>query len=1794
LSSTSLSSLFLAQCAMQGDKPAYVFLRDDLSASESIDFSRLGREVHDLAGRLGAVVPAGGRVLLAFPPGLDFVRAFWACLQAGCVAVPVPAPDPVRLLHGVPRLRAIIEDTGAALVLTSGDLLAAARRVLEPALWAMAPWTALADLAAAAPDGAPAAAPAATATPTGDALAYLQYTSGSTMAPRGVRITHAQAIANMHALNEVGGVGPDSRSLVWLPHFHDYGLVHGVLAPMAGGLTSWLMSPLTFLRRPLRWLDALASLRITHSGAPASAYVACLRALDGRPLERDLSALVSLNCGAEPIRADTVAEVLAVFGAAGMRPEAFMPAYGLAEAVLGVSASPRDRPATTLALDARALARDRVVPVAADAADATDADGGSDANGVRVLAGCGRPLRDTELLIVDPVTLRSAAADAVGEIWVGAPGVGDGYWRQSGPSDATFGARLADAPADGRAFLRTGDLGFMHGGELFVTGRLKDLVIVHGGNHYPQDLEWTAEHAHAALRPGYGAAFSVDGPDGEALVLLLETERRVGAAVDADAIAAAVRRAVGEVHGLAVSVVALVRSGSLPRSSSGKVQRRLCRQRWLDGELDVQAIAPLAGADAPAGATTADAARALVVMPRDATEQVLWEIWRDVFGRAAFGVHESFFELGGTSLLMTQVASRIGQRFGVELPLAELFDHTSIAALARHVTLAAEAQADGAPQATAPAAIARVARGAPLPVSLSQRRMWVIQQFDPASSAYNVAVTLRLRGTLDADRLQRAFDLVAARHEGLRTRFALGADEPVQLIDPPSAAPIRVQRLDLRTHAAPIAHARELLSARLAEPFDLAHAPLHRAMLLRLDERDHVLSWVMHHAITDNWSFSVLMHELFTAYTAWEAGREPAFEPMPVEYADYAAWQRSPEATAQRRPQMDYWLERLRGLAPLDLPTDFARPQRAGFQGGRVAATLPPRLRDAMRAFCARTASTPFVVLLSVFKLMLSRAARTTDVAVGTPVANRHRFAAEHLVGTLVNTLVMRTDLSGDPSFTGLVERVRATALAAYAHQEAPFDELVEALGHDRATHPEGLVRVLFNVLNAPLRRLAYTGLDVEEFEIDRATAQFDLAVHVDTEFTHQVHVEYATDLYAPETAARLLENYLGLLERLLAAPERPLSETAIVAPAQLARLRDGWNATAVPLPAETTVHRWLPLADPARRDAVAVSDATGRALTYAELDARSNALARVLRGRGIGRGQRVGLGVARDAVMVVALLGVLKSGAAYVPLDPGFPAERLRHMAGDAGLAALLVRGVPPDWLADAGVPVLTLGDDGRPVEASSATGPVGPGDIEIDTAALSPDVALDARALDAAYMIYTSGSTGRPKGVAVPHRAVVNFLASMAREPGLAAGDRLVAVTTLSFDIAVLELLLPLAVGAHVVLASAAQVHDPHAMCALLARHDATAMQATPTLWRTLADAGWGGRRTGFKALIGGEPLPLALAERLLAAEGVELWNMYGPTETTVWSTLWRVTAPRAGIVIGRPIDNTSVQVLDAAGHPCPIGVPGELCIGGAGVTLGYHRQPVLTAERFPPDPESRDATARLYRTGDLGRWRHDGRLEHLGRLDRQVKLRGLRIELGEIESALLDHPDIADGVVVTRAQGEGGGDAGDDRDVRLVAYVVTRDAHAAGIDAAGLRQHLRARLPEYMLPQHVVRLDALPLLPNGKIDRNALPAPQPARAASAVPSDAAAASGAVASAARAPGRGVPTQPAEVAIAAIWRQLLDVEEVDLRDNFFDLGGHSLLAMRAVVAIREAIGRDVDPPRLVFETLEQIAREPG
>ncbi|MEJ8814423.1 amino acid adenylation domain-containing protein [Variovorax ureilyticus] len=1328
-----------------------------------------------------------------------------------------------------------------------------------------------------------------------------------------------------------------------------------------------------------------------------------------------------------------------------------------------------------------------------------------------MLPAIGHPIDNTVVRILDGLG-QPVPIGVKGEIHAGGAGMARGYLGQPALDEAAFiGDPFAEEP--GARLYRTGDIGrWRSDGSIEYISRSDDQVKLRGFRIELGEIE-----AHIDQHPSVAdvaVLLREDEPGRKRLVAYLT----LASGTNGTGIAGALKR---YLHGVLPEYMvpdAFIVLDALPITSSGKVDRRALPPPSREGE----------GGER--------------VMPRSSTEQTLWEIWRSVLHATAFGVEDSFFDLGGHSLLTMQVASRIQQRLGIELPLALLFEHPTIAELAARLD-------EELPRtwSSAPASIPRVRRDGPLPVSLSQRRMWVIQQFDPASVAYNVAVSLRLRGALDDEAMRGAFDRVIQRHEGLRTWFEMHGDEPMQRIAPSMHVPI--ERIDLRGLPAQRREdeARARLRERATRPFDLTQAPLHGPTLVILGDEDQVFFWRMHHAITDNWSIAILMRDLLALYASLSTGEPAQLPPLGIEYADYAAWQRSPAATAQRQHQIDFWVARLADLQPLDLPTDHARPLLPSFRGAKVSVALPPAMRDDLRRFCGRHAVTPFVVLLAAFKLMLSRHCATHDIAVGTPIANRHHLVTEQLVGTLVNTLVMRTDLAGNPDFAELVQRVRTTALEAYAHQDAPFDEIVEVLAQDRRTHPDGLVRTLFNVLNAPLGKLPPVDFGYEAFELESTAAQFDLSIHVDTEFGHRIHLEYSTDLFAADTARRMLENYLWLVEQVLGDEHRPIADYAILAPAQLALLRDRWNATQRALAPSLLIHRHLHCEDPARADRVAVSDSQGRRMTYGELDASSDRLACALRARGYGRGHRIGLSLARDAGMLVALLAVLKCGAAYVPLDPGFPVDRLGYMAADAELSAILVR---PDMAGPFGATGVPLLD---PIEL--AREPLGTGRQE-----LQPDPERDARPLDAAYFIYTSGSTGRPKAVAVPHRAVVNFLASMAREPGLEASDRLVAVTTLSFDIAVLELLLPLAAGAQVVIADADHVRDPRRLRALLERHDATVMQATPSAWRALIDVGWMGA-PGLRALVGGEPLQALLAEQLLSRCSA-LWNMYGPTETTVWSTLWKVDAPRLGISIGRPIANTSVWVLDAHGLPCPIGVPGELCIGGAGVTLGYHRRPALTDERFITDRWSDEPGARLYRTGDLCRWRHDGLLEHLGRLDHQVKVRGFRIELGEIESALLDHPDVAQCVVVTRAGGED--------DVRLVGYVVARSPE---LRAAGLREHLQAALPDYMVPQHLVMLRALPLLPNGKVDRNALPAP-------------------IVEGSRMHGHASepPSTDEEKAIAGIWSELLGVDAIERSDNFFELGGHSLLAMRAVNATKERLGLEIAPRRLVFETLRQLA----
>ena len=1327
----------------------------------------------------------------------------------------------------------------------------------------------------------------------------------------------------------------------------------------------------------------------------------------------------------------------------------------------------------------------------------------------------GRPLPNVQVRILDPKG-RVVPIGAVGELHIGGLGVARGYLHQAQLTTERF---IPDTLGEraGERLYKTGDLArWLDDGRIGFIGRNDHQVKIRGFRIEPGDIE-----NQLALHPDIRQALVTtagDAPSGKRLVAYFTVQE--GSQVPDTA---ACREHLSQALPDYMVPSQYIHLDAFALTANGKLDRQALPAP------DLAALAPDA-----------------IVAPNTPTEQALWAIWSEVLGLKAFGTRESFFDLGGHSLQITQVASRIRDRLGLDLALAKLFEHVHIADLAQHLEAL---QNRSAPASTSLVEIPRIPRNGLLPMSYAQRRMWLIQQFDPASAAYNIPVSLLLRGPLDTLVLQRAVELLVQRHEMLRASLLMGEREPMTRIEPD--VHVTVEQVDLAHLPADQRRpaARRWLSESLELPFHLATAPLHRIALLRLDTHQHVLSWVFHHAIADTWALIIVMRELLESCAALAQGKQPDLPPLRVQYVDYAAWQRSAPAVASRRTQTAYWLEQLRDLQPLSLPADRAPPKVPSFRGHKVSAELTPSIRAQVGQRGAAWGVTPFMLYLAVFDLLLSRISGATDIAVGSPIANRHHLATETLVGTLVNTLVMRADLSGNPSFRELVARVRATALDAYAHQDMPYDELVESLASDRAGHPIGLVRVLFNLRNAPLGRFAAVDFDYEDFDFERIAAQFDLSIHVDTEFTHRIHLDYSTDLYTRATAERLLDCYLHVLDQALARPELPLCAFALPTAGHMGLLRDVWNATQVPLPPQRLVHRHVQsglLAAP-QREAVFTADA--RPSHSAELHTQALGVARLLRQRGIGRGQRVGLSLPRGAHLLPALLGVLHAGACYVPLDPAYPPQRLRDMAQDADLCVILTHQSLQTLFAGCDVPLLAL-------DAPGFWG-------SLDGLPLPPDAPSDARPDDPAYMIYTSGSTGRPKGVLVPHRAVVNFLASMAQAPGLGPSDKLLAVTTLSFDIAVLELLLPLAVGAQVVIADADTARDPDALRALLERSGCNVMQATPSTWRMLLDAGWNAP-PGFRALVGGEALPPDLAARLLGCCG-EVWNLYGPTETTVWSTIWKVETPHAGVCIGRPIANTQIWVLDVHGQCCPIGVPGEIHIGGAGVTLGYWRRPELTAERLIADAFGQNPEARLYKTGDLGRWRHDGQLEHLGRLDHQVKLRGFRIELGEIEAALLALPQVADAVVSTHAPSA--------QDVRLVAYVVTAVSQALQVSA--LREALRERLPDHMLPQHIVVLPALPRLPNGKINRGALPPPTTDRSQARH---------------RPRTQAAPSSAAEKAIAAVWNELLGTEQIAVTDNFFDLGGHSLLAMRAITTLEQRHGVRIQPRRMVLETLGQLA----
>jgi amino acid adenylation domain-containing protein len=1039
-------------------------------------------------------------------------------------------------------------------------------------------------------------------------------------------------------------------------------------------------------------------------------------------------------------------------------------------------------------------------------------------------------------------------------------------------------------------------------------------------------------------------------------------------------------------------------------------------------------------------------------------------------------------------------------------------------------------------------AIPRRQGNAPAPLSLEQQRLWFFNQLEPGSPLYNMPIASRLRGPLNPAALQQAMDTVLARHEALRTRFV--GQEPAQTIDTPSSVPM--QTIDLRhlPEAQREAEARRLLEVEAKLPFDLSRDLMVRTVLVRLDEQDWIFLVLMHHIASDDWSWRVFCSEVAAAYTAITANRPIELPEPPIQYGDFAVWQKEWLRGEVLKKETAYWRKQLEDAPPiLELPTDYPRPASQTFRGACEWLEFSPKLSEEINALSQAGNVTPYMILLTAFQALLHRHTGQEDIVLGSPVAGRARASLERVIGLFVNMLVLRTRLDGNPTFFESLHRTQATVLEALAHQEMPFEKLVEELQPERSASYSPLIQVMFALQDELSDHLKLPGLVISQFQLDPGTAKFDLTFTiVKSGAEYRCCAEYNTDLFEAATVRRMLGHYERILESIASDPDQMLSDLPLLTVEERQQMLVDWNKTAAEYPPDKCVHELFTKQAALTPKAVAVVF-RDESLTYEELNWRANQLAHHLKFLGAGPETLVAISTERSLEMVIALLGTLKAGAAYVPLDPSFPAERLRFMLEDSKASLLLTRTAEQERLGGlpANVRAVCLDTDWRLISEER--------DDELPVS-MTPE--------NLAYVIYTSGSTGWPKGVQIPHRAVVNFLHSMQREPGLTSADTLLAVTSISFDIAGLEIFLPLVIGARVVLTSTEEIFDAARINALIRNSRATVMQATPSFWQFLVEADWFGDRR-IKVLCGGEALSRELADKLLERAG-EVWNLYGPTETTIWSALCKVMPGTGAMSIGRPIANTQIYLLDAHLQPVPIGVPGELHIGGDGVARGYLNRPELTQEKFIEDPFG---GARLYKTGDIARYRPGGAIECLGRNDFQVKLRGHRIDLGEIESVLRRFPNVCEAVVLL---------CGDERgQKRLVAYL-QRSSHPSP-DAGMLQQFVKSKLPDYMMPSVFVVLDKFPLTPNGKINRKALPPPQSERPESKH------------------GFTPPRTPTEELLAKIWRELLGQSVIGIDDNFFETGGHSLLAMQLMARVRNEFQAELSL-RNIFEapTIAELA----
>lgn len=1733
---SSVVELLRWKALKQPQQKAYSFLLNGEEKEISLTYEELDAQARAIAALLQSKKFTGERAILLYPPGLDFITAFFGCLYAGVIAVPAYPPRPNRSMS---LIQGIVVDAQAKVALTTTSIFSELeQRFTQMPELKHLNWLKTNQLSQEL--GRSWQAPVVES----DSLAYLQYTSGSTSTPKGVMVSHGNVLYNSQCIKQAFALTPNSVSVSWLPHFHDMGLIDGIIQPLYTGFLGVLMPPMSFVQQPIRWLQAISRYRATHCGGPNFAYKLCVDKITPEQRETlNLSSWCTAYNGSELIRQQTLEQFIYAFQSCGFRAKFFYPCYGLAENTLMVSGGLVDDEPICHQFQADLLEQNQVFEA-----------GGNVTKNVKQLVGCGRSWLDTKIVIVNPETLRQCAPNQVGEIWVSGSSVTQGYWQRPEETERTFRAYIADT-GDG-PFLRTGDLGFLQNGELFVTGRLKELVIIRGRNYYPQDIEMTVEQSHPALRSGYCAAFALEENGAERLVVAQEVERSYLRKLNVEVVARAIRQAVAQQHELQVYGILLLKPGSIPNTSSGKIQRYVCRSEFLANHLDEVARSFLTDSN-EVGSTVALTREDLLLMTPKARHLRLMDYLQEQVLRVAkaassqIGLQQPLSQLGLDSLMAVELKHQIEADLGVMVSVVDFFQEVSFAQLATQILEQLENSSFEPCLNLAPVR----EKVTEFSLSYGQRAMWFLYQLAPKSAAYNVFFAMRILSDLDVVALKQAFQILSDRHPALRTTYTTKNGQALQQIR--AHLEVAFEEANASTWSL------EDLNARLLElshrPLNLEEGPIMRVGLFRRGVKEHILLVVIHHIAIDLWSLVVFMDELRILYPALESVGSVSLPPLDLQYTDFVRWQAEMLTSVQGERQWNYWQQQLAGELPvLKLPTDRPRPPIQTYKGAAEISKLDQELTGKLKAIAQAEKATLYMILLAAFQVLLYRYTAQEDILVGSPAAGRSRSEFAKMVGYLDNPVVLRANLSGNPKFRDFLNQVRYTVLGAIEHQDYPFSLLVERLQPERDSSYSPLFQVMF-VLEKPHQleelspfvlgeagtQMNLGGLQLEPFPIEQQFAQFDVKLMmVEVEGGLSASWQYNTDLFDATTITRMMGHFRTLLEAIVVDPARQISQLPLLTTGEQHQLLLDWNNTQTEYPQAKCLHQLFQAQVERTPNAVAVV-LENQQLTYQELNWQANQLAHHLQKLGVGPETLVGIYVERSLEMVVGLLSVLKAGGAYVPLDPSYPQDRLKFMLSDSQVSVLLTQSQFASELCEQKVSIICLDTDWEDItQANSQENPI---------SGVHPE--------NVAYVIYTSGSTGKPKGTMNTHLGVCNRLLWMQQTYQLTPADCVLQKTPFSFDVSVWEFFWPLLVGARLVMAKPGGHQDVAYLIKQIVEQKITTLHFVPSMLRVFLEEHNAEACSCLKHVFcSGEALTFELQERFFKClPAVELHNLYGPTEASIDVTYWQCVSPATAkpkqqshtrtVPIGHPIANTQIYILDRHLQPVPVGVPGELHIGGVGLARGYLNRPDLTNAKFILNPFSSELGARLYKTGDVARYLPDGNIEFLGRLDNQVKIRGCRIELGEIETVLSQHPDIKETVVIPREDQPG--------EQRLVAYIIPQHLETVPTPSE-LRDFLQKELPDYMVPSAFVTLDALPLKSNGKVDFQALPAPKglrPELKATYV---------------------MPETEAEQLIANIWQEVLRLDKVGIYDNFFDLGGHSLLVVQVHNKLSQIFGQDL------------------